>query len=302
MRCARCPRSCGTARPVAAITATVSVATSAGPGRDRRGQVLLREAGAGDRVWRSAGGQAGPENVSGPARPKTMANVTARGPLRNGLNRAFSTRDRTSPVSRSAPCVKRIRNLASPGALTGSAALHRSVYADEIRLMTRETNVLSRLRHENVVVFHAAFESPASMILVTEIGAAPPAARVRARARTHAPSTHTHSTRTRARTHARTEFKSGEMPDGEPMLPLATPTPRTSPLPTPRPLLNCTPGAPKLGAFWEKDPLCTIVPLTPPPGPILCRLGPPELLYSGRPCTDVQVQQSMHELKLSIHA
>jgi len=77
------------------------------------------------------------------------------------------------------------------------------------------------------------------------------------------------------------------MPDGEPMLPLATPTPRTSPLPTPRPLLNCTPGAPKLGAFWEKDPLCTIVPLTPPPGPILCRLGPPELLYSGRPIPTV---------------
>jgi hypothetical protein len=71
-----------------------------------------------------------------------------------------------------------------------------------------------------------------------------------------------------------------------PIFPGAAATPRTSPPLRPGPLLNCAPGAPKLGAPWGNAPPCPIDPTTPPPGPKPGNPGaPPALLYSGRPCS-----------------
>ena len=71
-----------------------------------------------------------------------------------------------------------------------------------------------------------------------------------------------------------------------PIFPGAAATPRTSPPLRPGPLLNCAPGAPKLGAPGGNAPPCPSDPPTPPPGPKPGNPGaPPPLLYSGRPCS-----------------
>jgi len=57
------------------------------------------------------------------------------------------------------------------GLVRAAKLVQKGSYGDEVQLMMRELHVLSRLEHENVLTFYAAFESPTSLILVTEIGA-----------------------------------------------------------------------------------------------------------------------------------
>jgi len=67
-------------------------------------------------------------------------------------------------------CVKMVREKDS-GLVRAAKLIQKGSYGDEIQLMMRELHVLSRLEHENILVFYAAFASPASLILITEIGA-----------------------------------------------------------------------------------------------------------------------------------
>jgi len=57
------------------------------------------------------------------------------------------------------------------GVTQAAKLIQKGTYGDEIQLMMRELHVLSRLQHENVLTLVAAFESPGSLMLVTDIGA-----------------------------------------------------------------------------------------------------------------------------------